>query len=77
MDFLIENLKLKNQLSGNIQKILELLLEMSSNDLLSPYICTKLFEILIKRLEYEYRDDNAYKLILLLTKIRENITIAS
>lgn len=51
IEFLIENLKAKNHTSANLTKILDILIELTQKNLLTPFVCTKLFEILIKRLE--------------------------
>jgi len=50
IEFLIINLKAKNHTSANLSKILDILIELTQKNLLTPFACTKLFEILIKRL---------------------------
>jgi hypothetical protein len=50
IEFVIQNLKVKNQPSENISKYLDMLIEMSDKKLLNSHACTKLFEVLIKRL---------------------------
>ncbi len=43
IEFLIENLKSTNQSPSNLSQILDILIELTQKNLLTPFVCTKLF----------------------------------
>lgn len=75
IEFLVQLLRVKKLKTALVSNILSIFTKAHEEGMLQSPSYVKIFEGLIQRLEIEFRDENAQRIITLLTMIREKVII--
>ena len=74
-EFMVQTIKMTNLRWEDYLKMVELIYNLQSEKIFPPTLCTKIFEIVLSKMEKHWKDEFTLSLILL-KKFRKNMVCA-